>query len=107
MKLIYFNSLLKINIEYFKCDKITFENLLTSINKNAEDIKRLIKNNIGYVIQDFVIVVSTIIFGFINHIILTLVLLTSTPIFITYTVKFNILEPSVPAKISGISSIPI
>ncbi|PKC11454.1 P-loop containing nucleoside triphosphate hydrolase protein [Rhizophagus irregularis] len=80
MKQIYFKSLLRMEIAYFERDDVTSGGLLTSVNKDTEDVQAVISEHMGYLIQDVVTVVSTFVLAFISHAILTLVILASMPL---------------------------
>ncbi|RIA92954.1 P-loop containing nucleoside triphosphate hydrolase protein [Glomus cerebriforme] len=80
MKQIYFRSLLRMEIAYFESDDVTSGGLLTSVNKDAEEVQNVISEQMGYLIQDIVIVLSTLTLAFFQHAILTLVILASTPL---------------------------
>src|ERR1044072_1301459 len=67
MKQVYFRSLLRMDIDYFERDDVTSGGLLTSVNKDAEDIQSVISEHMGYLIQDVVIIFSTLILAFTQH----------------------------------------
>ncbi|EXX52002.1 uncharacterized protein OCT59_000541 [Rhizophagus irregularis] len=80
MKTTYFKSLLRMNISYFESDEITSGGLLTSVNKDTEEIHSVISEHLGYFIQAIVTITSCLILAFMKNAILTLVILASTPL---------------------------
>jgi ATP-binding cassette subfamily B (MDR/TAP) protein 1 len=80
MKQIYFKSLLRMEISYFEKDEVTSGGLLTSVNKDTEDVQAVISEHMGYLIQDIVTILSTFALAFVRNYILTLVILASMPL---------------------------
>ena len=80
MKIIYFRALLKIGIDNFERNELTIGGLSTSVNKDADNIRSLISDNMGYLIQEVFIIFSTLILAFNKHAILALVTLVTTPL---------------------------
>src|SRR5436305_4973171 len=80
LKQIYLRTLLKMGIDVFERNELTIGGLSTSVNKDAENIRSLISDNMGYLIQEVVVVFSTLILAFTKHAILTLVILVTTPL---------------------------
>ncbi|CAI2165782.1 1922_t:CDS:1 [Funneliformis geosporum] len=96
MKLIYFNSLLKMGISYFEVNDVTSGGLLTSVNKDTEDIKTVISDHLGSFIQYVVIILSCFILAFTKNAILTLVILASIPlVFVTIALTSRSANPLV------------
>ncbi|CAG8657703.1 22853_t:CDS:2, partial [Gigaspora rosea] len=84
MKDVYFRSLLKMPIDYFEDPEITSGGLLTSVNKDTENVQNSISDDIGDVIQYTVTALSCLVLAFTKNAILTLVILASMPlVFIT------------------------
>ncbi|CAI2161842.1 17921_t:CDS:1 [Funneliformis geosporum] len=80
MKQVYFSSLLSMDIAYYEGDDVTSGELLTGVNKDSEDIKNVISEQLGYFIQYLVTAISTFIVAFIKNPILTLVIFASMPL---------------------------
>ncbi|GES79406.1 multidrug resistance protein 1 [Rhizophagus clarus] len=80
MKITYFKSLLRMNISYFESDEITSGGLLTSVNKDTEEIRGVISEHLGYFVQSIVTIISCLTFAFMKNATLTLVILASTPL---------------------------
>ncbi|CAG8441320.1 14167_t:CDS:1 [Funneliformis mosseae] len=94
MKLIYFNSLLKMGISYFEVNEVTSGGLLASMNKDTEDIKTVISDHLGSFVQYAVIIISCFILAFTKNAILTLVILASIPlVFITIALTSRSANP--------------
>ncbi|CAG8659293.1 3563_t:CDS:2, partial [Dentiscutata heterogama] len=84
MKDVYFRSLLKMPIDYFEDPEITSGGLLTSVNRDTENIQSAISDDIGHVIEYTVTAMSCLVLAFTKNAILTLVILASMPlVFIT------------------------
>ncbi|RIA92106.1 P-loop containing nucleoside triphosphate hydrolase protein [Glomus cerebriforme] len=80
MRTTYFKSLLRMNISYFESDEVTSGGLLTSVNKDTEDIHNVISEHLGYFIQFIVTIISCFILAFMKNAILTLVILSTMPL---------------------------
>ncbi|CAG8619284.1 15674_t:CDS:2 [Acaulospora morrowiae] len=80
MREIYFRSLLRMHISYFEQSDITSGGLLTSVNKDSEDVQNAISENMGHIIQYTVTAFSCLILAFMKNVILTLVILASMPL---------------------------
>ncbi|KAF0388106.1 P-loop containing nucleoside triphosphate hydrolase protein [Gigaspora margarita] len=84
MKYVYFRSLLKMPIDYFEDPEITSGGLLTSVNKDTENVQTSISDDIGDVIQYTVTALSCLVLAFTKNAVLTLVILASMPlVFVT------------------------
>ncbi|CAG8674586.1 4081_t:CDS:2 [Cetraspora pellucida] len=84
MKDVYFRSLLKMQIDYFEAPDITSGGLLTSVNKDTEDVQNVISEHMGLFIQYTVTSLSCLILAFTKSAVLSLVILASMPlVFVT------------------------
>ncbi|RHZ84492.1 hypothetical protein Glove_81g38 [Diversispora epigaea] len=94
MKEVYFNSLLKMKINYFEQPEITSGGILTTVNKDSDLVHRAISENTGRIIQYSVTVVGCMIFAFGTHAPLTLVILAALPlVFLTMGITNRIAHP--------------
>ncbi|CAG8433422.1 1771_t:CDS:2 [Diversispora eburnea] len=94
MREVYFNSLLKMKINYFEQTEITSGGILTNVNKDSDSVHRAISENIGRIIQYTVTVVGCMAFAFGIHAILTLVILSTLPlVFLTMAITNRIANP--------------
>ncbi|KAG9306752.1 hypothetical protein G9A89_005652 [Geosiphon pyriformis] len=79
MREIYFQSLLRMGIGYFEMDDVTSGGLLTSLNKDAEDVQNALSENLGLTIQYLTTVIGCLLLAFYKNYQLTLVIMGSIP----------------------------